>query len=142
MDFMTLDSEGARPPGISQDLAYACFIPPGIVTLISALATLTSVSNDLAALVWLFLLLPSTLVTLASVPTGIYLSIVHRRDIILLLLSTLTILVAVVGATEGVPVAFSNATEWVYLVLVTILEASWFLIRRPRVYASWRARSA
>ena len=58
-----------------------------------------------------------------------------RKDVILPLLSVLTILMVVEVITEAGSVAFYNATDWVYGILGTILVASWFLIRRWRVSA-------
>lgn len=80
------------------------------------------------------MLIPLTLLTLVSVPTGIYFSVVLRKDIVLPLLSVLTILMVAEIVTEAGSVEFYNATAWVYGGLGTILEASWFLVRRWRAF--------
>jgi len=79
-------------------------------------------------------LIPLALITLVSVPFGIYFSIVLRRDVVLPLLSVLTILMIVEIVTEAGSVTFYNATGLVYGLLVLVLEASWFLLRRRKTY--------
>lgn len=117
------------------DLAYACFLPPVIVNLISAIGTVIPMNTGVAGGIGFLVLIPMTMLALVSVPTGIYLSLVLRKDIILPLLSVLTILMVVEVITEAGSVAFYNATAWVYGVLGAILVASWFLVRRWRVSA-------
>jgi Ca2+/Na+ antiporter len=93
-------------------------------------------SSGVAGGIGFLVLIPLSLAALVSVPTGIYLSIVLRKDIVSPLLSVLTILMLAEVITEAGSVAFYNATAWVYGFLVIILEASWFLVRRWRVYAT------
>jgi hypothetical protein len=92
-------------------------------------------STGVAGGVGFLVLIPLALLGLISVPTGIYLSFVLRDDVVLPLLSVLTLLMVVEVITEAGSVAFYNATAWVYGVLGTILVASWFLVRRWRVSA-------
>ena len=133
---MVIAPVGATSPKHRHDLAYACFLPPGIVSLVSAVGTVIPMSSGVAGGIGFLVLIPLTLVALVSVPTGMYLSIVLRKDVVLPLLSILTILALVEVITEAGSVAFYNATAWVYGVLVMILEVSWFFGRRWRGSAS------
>jgi len=132
---MVIESAGTRFPSSKHDLAYACFLPPVIASLISAVGTAIPMSTGVAGGIGFLVLIPLTLLALVSVPSGIYLSVVLRKDMVLPLLSVLTILMVVEVITEAGSVAVYNATAWVYGVLGTILEASWFLVRRWRVSA-------
>ena len=130
-----------KSPRNRHDLAYACFLPPVIVSLISALSTVIPMSTGAAGGIGFLVLIPLTLLALVSVPTGIYLSFVLRKDVVLPVLSVLTILIVVEVITEAGSATVYNATAFVYGVLGTILIGSWFLVRRWRVSAS-RAGSA
>lgn len=130
---MLIEPAVIKSPNKKHDLAYACFLPPVIVSLISAVGTVIPMSTGVAGGIGFLVLIPLTLLALVSVPTGIYLSFVLREDIVLPLLSVLTILMVVEVVTEAGSVAFYNATAWVYGVLGTILVASWFLVRRWRI---------
>jgi hypothetical protein len=79
-------------------------------------------------------LIPLALIALISAPFGVYLSVVLRQDAVLPLLSILTILMLVELLTEAGSVKFYNASVLVYGILVLVLEASWFLLRRWRAY--------
>ena len=116
------------------DAAYGCFVPPGACSLIAALASAIPMDSGTAGGIGFLVLMPLALLALVSVPFGIYLSMVLRRDVILPLLSLLTILMVVEVATEAGSVTFYNATGVVYGLLVLVLEASWFLLRRRRTY--------
>ena len=133
---MVIESVGPRFPGTKHDLAYACFLPPGLVSLISAVSTVIPMSSGTAGGIGFLVLIPLSLAALVSIPAGIYLSIVLRNDIFLPLLSILTILRLVEIVTEAGSVWFYNATGWVYGIVLMIVEASWFLVRRWRVPAS------
>jgi hypothetical protein len=67
---------------------------------------------------------------------GIYFSIVLWRDPVLPALSILTILMIAEIVTEAGSVTFYNATAWVYGILVLVLDANWFLLRRRRTFPS------
>jgi len=132
---MIIKPPASKSPSNKLDLAYACFVPPVIVSLISAVGTVIPMSTGVAGGLGFLVLIPLTLLALVSLPAGIYLSFVLRKDIVLPLLSVLTILMAAEVISEAGSVAFYNATTWVYAVLGTILVASWFLVRRRRVSA-------
>ena len=124
---------GTRSPSNRQDLAYACFIPPVIVSSISAVGTVIPMSTGVAGGIGFLVLIPLALLSLVSVPTGIYLSFVLRKDIVLPILSVLTILMVVEVVTEVGSAAFYNAAAWAYGIVGATLVAGWFLVRR------WRA---
>jgi hypothetical protein len=132
-------SKGTSSPKSKHDLAYVCFLPPGIVSLISAvrIGTAIPMNSEVAGGTGFLVQIPLSILALValmsalvSVPVGIYLSIVLRRDVVLPILSVLTILVLTIPA-------FNNATVWgygIYGILVMLLEANWFLRRRWRAY--------
>jgi hypothetical protein len=125
---MAIDPTRTKSPDGRQDLAYACFLPPGIVSLISALSAVIPMDSGVAGGIGFLVLIPLSLVALVSVPTGIYFTIVFRKeDAVLVLLSVSTIfMLAGVVADAG-----STAFASVYGLLVMILVANWFLARRP-----------
>jgi len=61
------------------------------------------------------------------------LSIVQWRDGLLPVLSALTIALIIEVATEAGTVDFYNASTAIYGVVVLVIVASWFLLRRRRV---------
>ena len=130
------DPSGTKSPSNKHDLAYACFLPPVIVSLISAVGTIIPTNTGVAGLIGFLVLIPLGLLAFVSVPAGVYLSIVLRKDKALPLLSVLTILMIAEVITEAGSVAFYNATAWVYGVLGAILVAGWYFVRRPRVPAA------
>jgi len=79
-------------------------------------------------------LIPLALVTLISVPTGIYFSFMLRKDAVLPLLSVLTIFVLAEVVTEAGSATFYEATIGAYGIIVMVIEANWFLLRRRRTY--------
>jgi hypothetical protein len=115
----------ARSTLRQRDAAYACFLVVGIA---GACATLASLYPDFI-LIALWLVLPA----LPAMLTGMILSIVQWRDGLLPLLSALTIALLVEVATEAGTVEFYNASTAIYAVLVLLIVASWFLLRRRRV---------
>src|SRR5207247_4300290 len=118
----------------THDAAYGCFVPPGACSLIAGLGSAISMDSGTAGGIGFLVLISLALITLVSVPFGIYFSIVLRRDVVLPLLSVLTILMIVEIVTEAGSVTFYNATGLVYGLLVLVLEASWFLLRRRKTY--------
>ena len=124
---------GTKSPASKHDLAYACFLPPVIVSLISAASTVIPMSSGVAGGIGFLVLIPLTLLALMSMPIGIYFSIVFRKDIFLPILSALTIFMVVEVITEAGSATFYNAIAWIYGISGMILIASWFLVRRWRV---------
>ncbi len=114
------------------DIAYVCFIPPGLVSLVAALARAIPMSSGTAGGIGFLVLIPLSLLALISIPIGIYLSIVLRRDVMLPLLSVLTILMLAEVVTEAGTVAFYNASSKIYGLLNLFCQATWFLFRRRR----------
>ncbi len=106
---MVIESASTRSPRRKHDLAYACFLPPVIVSLIAAAGTVIPTNTGVAGGIGFLILIPLTLLALVSMVAKI--------------------------VTEAGSVAFYNATAWVYAGLGTILEASWFLVRRWRALA-------
>lgn len=116
------------------DIAYGCFLAPGAVSLIAAIAGAIPMDSGTAGGIGFLVLIPLAMVALVAVPVGVFYSIVFRRDGVLLLLSILTIFMLAEVVTEAGSVEFYNATGLVYGILVLVLEASWFLLRRRRAY--------
>jgi hypothetical protein len=111
------------------DLAYACFLVPGAISLASAIP----MGGEAAGALGFMVLVPLALLALVTIPIGIFYSAVLWRDGVLPCLSILTVLLIVEVMTESGSVAFYNAaTGPVYGMLVLVLEASWFLWRRRR----------
>ena len=102
--------------------------------MIAAIASAIPMDSGTAGGIGFLVLIPLTLAALISVPTGICFSIVLRRDAVLPLLSVMTIFMLAEVVTEAGSVTFYNATMSVYGILVVVLEASWFLLRRQRTY--------
>jgi hypothetical protein len=90
--------------------------------------------SGIAGGIGFLVLIPLAMAALVTGLIGIFYSIVLWRDGVLPLLSVLTILMVVEIATEAGSVAFYNASGLVYGLLVLVLEASWFLLRRQRAY--------
>ena len=133
---MLIHPSSPRSSRNRHDVAYACFLPPLILSLISTVGTVIPMSTGVAGGVGFLLLVPLAFLAIVSVPIGIYLSLVLRKDIVLPLLSVLTILRVAQVLTEAGSVAFSNATGSVYGVVGAGLVASWFLVRRWRASAT------
>lgn len=116
------------------DIAYGCFLAPGVVSLIAAIASAIPLDSGTAGGIGFLVLIPLTSAALVVIPIGFFYSIVYWRDGVLPLLSILTILMIAEVVTESGSVEFYNATGLVYGILVLMLEASWFLLRRQRAY--------
>ena len=108
-----------------RDAAYACFLVVSVASVCVTLATL----NENLIVVALWLVLPA----LPAMLIGIVLSILQWRDGLLPLLSALTIAFIIEVATEAGTTDFYNATTAMYGVVVLVIVASWFLLRRRRV---------
>jgi len=113
------------------DLAYLCFLPPAIVSLISAAGTIMPINNGIAGGAGMLILIPLSIISMASIPIGIFLSVLYRRDIVLPVLSILTMLLLAELVSETGSATFYNASVWVYGMLVILLEIRWFLKKRP-----------
>jgi predicted Na+-dependent transporter len=116
------------------DIAYGCFLAPAAVSLIAAVASAIPMDSGTAGGIGFLVLIPLAIVALVAVPIGVFYSVVFWRDGVLPLLSILTILMVAEAVTEAGSVEFYNATGLVYGILVLVLEASWFLLRRRRAY--------
>jgi hypothetical protein len=90
--------------------------------------------SGIAGGIGFLVLIPLAMAALVTGLIGIFYSIVLWRDGVLPLLSVLTILMVLEIATEAGSVTFYNASGLVYGLLVLVLEASWFLLRRQRAY--------
>jgi hypothetical protein len=113
------------------DIAYACFLVPGTISLAITIGSAFPMDDGTAGGFGFLVLVPLAVLSLATIPIGIYCSVVLWRDGVLPCLSILTILLIVEVMTEAGSVAFYNAsTGPVYGVIVLVLEASWFLWRR------------
>ena len=110
------------------DVAYGCFLIPGVACVVAAIAGAFSMKDENAAAIGFFVLIPLTLVALAAVPIGIFYSIVLWRDCVLPLLSIFTITLVVIFLAGGE--SMMELGGLIYGILVLILEASWFFLRR------------
>ena len=114
-----------------RDIAYGCFLPPGIASTVTAIGNVVPMDTGMAGGVGFLVLLPLAMMSLITIPIGITLSILCWRDGVLPVLSVLTILWVTEIVTEAGSVQFYNAaTGTVYAALVFTLTGSWFLVRR------------
>ncbi len=118
------------------DLAYAAFLPPAILGIISGIASLVPMNTGTAGGIGLLLLVPLALAALVSVPFGLYSAMALRRDAALVALAVATVLMLIQLFAELGSVKFQNALWPIYGALVLALEALWFLFRRRRYYAT------
>lgn len=118
------------------DIAYACFLPPGLLSLIAAISMYFPMDTGTAGGIGFLILIPLSLLALTTVPIGVYYSVVYWRDAALVILSLGTILTMVQMFAEIGPVQLRNVLGLVYGVLVFALEVAWFLERRGRTYAT------
>ena len=131
---MGVDASVSTAQRTKHDIAYGCFLPPGLVSLLTALASALPMDDANVAGIGFLVLIPLALVALISVPTGIYFSFMLRRDAVLAILSVLTIFMVAEVVAEAGSATFYNATIVAYGIIVTVTEASWFLLRRRRTY--------
>ncbi|NHN38991.1 hypothetical protein G8764_16905 [Pseudomaricurvus alcaniphilus] len=118
------------------DIAYACFIPPGLVYLIGGIAPYLAMDTGTAGGVGFLILIPLALAALTSVPLGLYYSLPFWRDRVLVFLAVITLIMLVQLFAEWGPVKFRNLAGLLYGVTVLLIEASWFLLRRGRTYTA------
>jgi hypothetical protein len=111
-----------------RDIAYSCFLIPGAACVTAAIAGAFPMKDGNAAAIGFFILIPLTLVALAAIPIGIFYSIVLWRDGVLPFLSIFTLILVVIFLAGGE--SMMELSGWIYGILVLILEASWFFLRR------------
>ena len=119
-----------------QGLAYVCFLPPIIASLIAGMGAVLPLGDGAGGVLGLGVLVPLAMMSLVSVPIGIILTILYRRDVFLLVLSVLTIFLVAEIVTETGSAEAYNAIGWLYGIFGAILEVRWFRIRRRRDSAS------
>lgn len=129
---MVVESTTEKFRRSEHDLAYLCFLPPTIVSLISAVGTFVPMSDGTAGGIGFLVLIPLSLASVLSVPIGIVLSVLFRKDLALPLLSILTIVLVVEVFSEAGPPAFRNGVTWAHGIGATLVVGSWFLVRRWR----------
>jgi hypothetical protein len=112
------------------DVAYVCFLIPGLFALFSTIGPMITSDPGVAGVVGLLVLVPLALAAAVAIPVGIILTFVGGREPMLFLLSVLTsvAVVELVGEFGGAIVL--NAFFGLYGVLVVVLAAAWFLVRR------------
>jgi hypothetical protein len=106
------------------DMAYACFLPPGLLGLISSGAAFVPMDTGTAGGIGFLILIPLGLGTFVSVPLGIYYSAAHWKDYALGVLVITTILMLVQMFAEIGPVRIQNLLWLGYGVLVVTIEAA------------------
>jgi len=113
-----------------RDIAYACFIPWGLATLIESLSL--DVADERAAARMFLILFPLAIVGVFTTPVGLYYSVVFRRDAGLLLLSLVTLFMMLVVVSEKKLEHLYDASELTHAIVFVLTEASWFFFRRRR----------
>ncbi len=116
------------------NIAYICFLIPGACVFLGTIAPLFPSGIMEPAYFGFFVLIPLALVSAVTIPVAVVLTFtVGRREPALILLSIATMVVVVEGLSEfGGDLVF-NAVHVLYGLLVVVLEANWFFIRRKNV---------
>ena len=114
----------------THDLAYLCFLPTTLISVVSGILKFIPVDTGTAGGVGFLILIPLALLALVSVPTGIVLSLRYRQDRALLLLSFLTVLYVLEIISEAGSTKFYNTSLSIYGILSILVLATWFLYRR------------
>lgn len=123
-----------QPGKTTHNLAYLCFLPPALLGTLSGLSTIIPMDTGTAGGVGFLILIPLALVALASVPSGVILSLRFRGDYALLILSFLTILFVLEMFIEAGSVKFYNIVSLIYGITVISVLVSWFLFRSKQYY--------
>jgi hypothetical protein len=116
-----------------RDIAYICFLIPGACAFLGTIGGLIVSGLDIEpAYFGFFVVIPLMLISAVTIPVAIFLTFTNgRRDPALILLLIASIVVVVEGLTGfgGDFLAF-NVVPVLYGLLVVVLEANWFLVRR------------
>ena len=115
-------------------IAYLCFLIPGACVLLAAVAPFFPSGIMEPAYFGFFVLIPLMLVSAVTISVAVVLTfMVGRREPALIVLSIASMVLVVVSLSEfgGDFFAF-NVVPMVYGLLVIVLEANWFFIRRKR----------
>ncbi|HEU0223963.1 MAG TPA: hypothetical protein VFR29_00845 [Steroidobacteraceae bacterium] len=133
---MAFDPTGrVRSPRFLHGLAYGCFLPPGIAAFVSALPAVIPMGTGTAGGIGFLLLIPLALLSLASVPYGLYLAFRFRGDLVLLAVAAATVAMLVMMFTEPGTPRQQNFFFGAYGAFILVAVASWLLWRRKRVVA-------
>ena len=119
---------------IQRSVAYACFLVPGVVVLLSVIAEFVPSGVMEPAYFGFFVLIPLTLASAIAIPVALVLAFkVGRREPALIVLSVATVLVAA-GALSGLGDGRAmTAVFAVYCLLVAVLEVRWFVFGRRSI---------
>lgn len=117
------------------DVAYACFLVPGLFCLINGIASHVTMDTGTAGGIGFLVLIPLALASVFAVPAGIINAVPFRQDPLLMLLVAATALMIVQFFAEVGSVPVRNLVGLLYGIIVIGIEAVWFLYRRNRVYA-------
>jgi hypothetical protein len=116
-----------------RDIAYMCFLIPGACAFLGTIGGLIASWLDIEpAYLGFFVLFPLMLISAVTILVAIVLILtIVRREPALILLFIASIVVVVEGLTEfgGAFFAF-NVVPALYGLLVLVLEANWFFVRR------------
>lgn len=121
-----------RSPQFLHGLAYACFLPPGFAAFVSALPAAIPMGTGTAGGIGFLVLIPLALLSLASIPYGLYLALRFRSDFVLFAVAAATVAMLVVMFTEPGTPRQQNLFFAAYGALVLAAAASWFMWRRKR----------
>ncbi|MBX3703643.1 MAG: hypothetical protein KF822_07710 [Steroidobacteraceae bacterium] len=121
-----------RSPRFVHGLAYACFLPPGIAAFVAALPAVIPMGTGTAGGIGFLVLIPLALLSLASIPYGLYLAFRLRRDAWLPALAAATVAMLVVMFTEPGTPRQQNLFFGGYGAFALVAVAGWFLWRRRR----------
>ena len=116
-----------------RDIAYICFLIPGACAVLGTIGSLLISGLDIEpGYFGFFVLVPILLISVVALPVAMVLTlIVGRRDPALIALFVASILVFVAGVTGlGGDLFAFNIAPILYGVLVVVLGANWFVVRR------------
>lgn len=114
------------------DKAYLCFLLPGLLSLVSRIASLIPMDTGISGGIGFLVLIPLALASIASTVYGIYLTVVLHDDVYLAILAVLSLLYLTQLFTDAGPAAFQNVAGLAYGLVVVGIAWHWFFRRRPK----------
>ncbi len=114
------------------DKAYLCFLLPGLLSLVSRIASLIPMDTGISGGIGFLVLIPLALASIVTTVYGIYLTIVLHDDKFLALLAVLSLLYLTQLFTETGSAAFQNVVGLAYGLVVVGIVWYWFFRRRPK----------
>ena len=112
------------------DRAYLSFIPPAILGFALFVANMVPMGTGTAGGVGFLVLIPLSLLSLMTVPRGIWHALSFFRDRWLVVLALATVLVVVAVFADFDSPAVTNLLIGTYSLYAVMCIGSWFLFRR------------